>query len=74
MESFVGTLSTKPGEDHCAFAAPCTSRLKARSRPFSNQVSLKLRQCSKDVEYKAASAGGRIDRLLKAPEANSSFL
>ena len=48
--------------------------LTGHGKPLTNWVPFKFRQRSKNVEDKASSAGGGINRLLKAPESNPSLL
>ena len=57
-----------------AFATSGTGCRKPCSCSLSNQVPFELRQCAKDVEYKASPAGSGVDGLLKAPESNAPFL
>lgn len=48
--------------------------LKASHRAFSNQVPLKLSKRSEDLEDQPAPRGRGVNRLLQAPEPNSSIL
>ncbi len=48
--------------------------LKAGHGALSNQAALELSQRSEDLEYQPAARGRGVNRLLQAPEPNSSIL
>jgi hypothetical protein len=51
-------------------ASPRPCGLEARSGPLADQVPLELGQGTEDMEDELAAAGGRVDRLLQAAEAD----